>query len=473
MLALIIRKEILDNLLNTRFIIAGVVSIVLIVASLVVLTRSHEAEVRDYDSRVAAQDDFIDHFAHSNRIDWMSRLMRPPAQLQVMALGIERESEQPNFVSNPVPVLLSRFDFVSIVTLILSLLAILFSYGSICGEREAGLLRLMLSNGVPRTSVVLGKLIGGIGSILVPFSLGFLAGLIYLSVDVGFMFGTQELTILILLLLGSCLLIAAFDGIGLLCSAWSHTPAQALLKGLSVWVLFVLVIPNVSPFLAARLIPGPSVAKTEKEVTWVESDERDRILRDRTQGMLQTRFPDLTSVTRMNQSEIRSRSEADPVFRDRYAAYAKAFEEMVAQVNSEQHAIGEKIRATSEEKSAQQEQFAKLAACLSPVSNFIFIATDLAETGIAGDNHWRDQQESYSRALGEFTQQQYAAEKAKNPAFSFNDYLDMRARPRFHYVPQPIGDRARLVLAQFAILALFNLVFFTAAYVRFLRYDVR
>ena len=161
MLALIIRKELLENLMNIRFLAAIVISVVLIITSLIVLTRSYEDAVGDYRSRVAAQEEFIDHFGHFNRVAWMSRQARPPSPFQVFVLGINRDAQQENFVSNPIPVLLSRLDFVSIVTIIMTLMAILFSYNAICGEREAGLMRQMLSTGLSRNTIILGKFIGG------------------------------------------------------------------------------------------------------------------------------------------------------------------------------------------------------------------------------------------------------------------------------------------------------------------------
>ena len=45
--------------------------------------------------------------------------------------------------------------------LIFWLLAIVFGYDAICGEKERGTLRLMLSCSVPRDTVLLAKWIGG------------------------------------------------------------------------------------------------------------------------------------------------------------------------------------------------------------------------------------------------------------------------------------------------------------------------
>ena len=57
---------------------------------------------------------------------------------------------------------LVRLDFTTVVAILLSFLAIVLGYDAICGERERGTLQLLLANSVPRSTVVLGKLIGGL-----------------------------------------------------------------------------------------------------------------------------------------------------------------------------------------------------------------------------------------------------------------------------------------------------------------------
>ena len=68
---------------------------------------------------------------------------------------------------------LVRIDFTTVVAILLSFLAIVLGYDAICGERERGTLQLLLANSVPRSTVVLGKLIGGLLSIWIPLALAF------------------------------------------------------------------------------------------------------------------------------------------------------------------------------------------------------------------------------------------------------------------------------------------------------------
>jgi len=126
-----------------------------------------------------------------------------------------------------------------------------------------------------------------------------------------------------------------------------------------------------------------------------------------------------------------------------------------------------------DEASGYQEELARIFASFSPFSNYVFIATDLTETGINADDHWESLSSSYEKELGSFTSKKYESEKQKNPAFTSNDYLDLRDRPRFHYKPPGIVERADLVVLPFGLLLGFVVLFLGAAVVSFLKYDVR
>jgi ABC-type transport system involved in multi-copper enzyme maturation permease subunit len=473
MLSHLVKKEILDNLLNQRFIWACVVSIVLIVSSLVVLTEYYKDEARDYRSRVTTQNHFIDDYGHWNRITWMGSALREPSRYLPFAVGIEREALQENFVSNPVPVLFSRLDFVAVVTIIMSLIAILFSYDAISGEREAGLLKLMLSTGVARSKILVGKFFGGTVSLLVPFSLGVFSGLLYFSLASEVQLQSVDFAVFLLLLLVSFVYIAAFYSLGLLFSSRSHDSSQALLKSLFAWVVLVLVIPNISPFLAAQLYRIPSWTKVQQDVSRITSLERDEILRQRSRALFNEQFSDLNKIKTLSRQELEAQMKSDPVLKARMAEWAKANDELMNEVNKIQQAQAKIILRDFDERSNYQESLAKIFASASPYSNFVFIATDLMESGINAGDHWDEQSSVYERNLSSFAEARYKSEKEKNPSFDVNDHIDMRGHPQFQYQPASLAERINLILVQTGIMILFCVLFFSGAFVSFLKYDVR
>ncbi len=473
MLRVLIRKELLDNLLNLRFIALCAVAIVLLVSSIVVLTEQYREETNDYYNRVSTQDTFIDRYGHTNRIGWMSALFREPSRYRPLVLGIDRDAAQENFVNNPVPALLSKLDLVAIVAIIMSLVAIILSHNAISGEREDGMLKLMLSMSVSRSTIILGKFIAGIITLSVPFTLGTLLGIAYISISIGIDFDGLNIGVVASLLLLSFLYVTAFYALGLLFSARSRTSNVAILKALFAWVVLVLVLPNISPFLAAQVYTIPSRARMDRELTKIESDDRDQIIRQRGQRLLQTDFADISSIQSMSRAELQKRIGADAPFRERYASYSKAYDELIRQVNIEQRKIGDAIREDFGNRSKNQELLATTLASLSPLSNFVFAATDAADVGLDSDMEWESQAGRYNRSFGEYVERRYAEEKQKNPAFTPNDYLDLRGRPRFQFQPPLMSVRFARILVPTAILAGFTLLFFVAAFVSFLRYDVR
>ena len=75
----------------------------------------------------------------------------------------------------------TKVDWAFIIAYVLSLIALLFTFDSISGERESGTLRLTLANSVPRHAILLGKFLGALISISIPFMLAMLMNLLIIS----------------------------------------------------------------------------------------------------------------------------------------------------------------------------------------------------------------------------------------------------------------------------------------------------
>ncbi len=94
-----------------------------------------------------------------------------------------------------------KVDFVFLVQMVISLIALLFAGDVISGEKESGTLRAMLSNRLPRDYVLIGKIGGGSLAALDPFLLAFLLGtLVLLSGSFPLFAGDTPARILIVLL---------------------------------------------------------------------------------------------------------------------------------------------------------------------------------------------------------------------------------------------------------------------------------
>ncbi len=144
----------------------------------------------------------------------------------------------------------SQVDWTFIIGYILSLIALLFTFDAISDEREHGTLRLTLANSIPRHTVLIGKFLGALISMNIPFILAVLVNLLTISTASAVHLNTQAWgrlgIILFIALLYTCLFLA----LGLLVSARVQRSAVSLVILLLTWVTFVVFMPNTLASLA-------------------------------------------------------------------------------------------------------------------------------------------------------------------------------------------------------------------------------
>jgi len=253
MLKTIIAREFLNNILNLRFMIGLVLCIIVTVACIMILAHDYRQEMKDYNTRMNLQDEILDNYAKANRhrLLGMLRPQKPPERFRPLIIGIPGNEDLGFFDYNPLPILFPPLDFLFIVTIIMSLLAILFSYDAIAGERQIGTLRLVISNSISRTKVLFGKFIGGSASLLIPFILALLVGVLYINLNPNIQWDGSAWVELALLTAASITFITLFYLLGLMISTFSKYSAISILNCLFLWVLLILVIPNVCPYISA------------------------------------------------------------------------------------------------------------------------------------------------------------------------------------------------------------------------------
>jgi hypothetical protein len=123
---------------------------------------------------------------------------------------------------------------------------------------------------------------------------------------------------------------------------------------------------------------------------------------------------------------------------------------------------------------------------VSPLADFAYLATDLSSTGTQNQAHfgrlsrlWGQTFYGLGRQGPQGQDSGYRTKKieelrAKDPtADAWNTPVDMSDAPRFRYMEEGLGGRFRAALPPFAVLLGYGIVLFAAAYVAFIRYDVR
>ena len=150
----------------------------------------------------------------------------------------------------------------------LSLIALLFTFDSISGEREHGTLRLMLANAIPRHTVLIGKFLGALISIIMPLSLAVLMNLLVISTSSAVHLGTNAWGRLGITFLIAILYLCLFLALGLLVSARVQRRAVSLVILLLVWVIFVVFMPST----LATIVSGFSSPMSMEEL-WKRRDQ--------------------------------------------------------------------------------------------------------------------------------------------------------------------------------------------------------
>ncbi|MBN1294111.1 MAG: ABC transporter permease subunit, partial [Candidatus Latescibacteria bacterium] len=232
MFSILLVKEIRNNIMNLRFIVGMILCSVLTVVCVVILSNQYLQEFNDYNTQMMLQDEFLKNYAHTNRISNVSTPPRPPDTFRPLIMGIQTENRgyMSGFFEDPMPILFPHIDLIFIVTVIMSLLAMLFAYDAVSGEREDGTLRLIVSNRIKRPILILGKWIGGIISLFIPFILSLLVGALYIIIHPSIRWDSTVYAVFFLLILASMTFISSFYLLGLFMSSISKNSSASILN---------------------------------------------------------------------------------------------------------------------------------------------------------------------------------------------------------------------------------------------------
>jgi ABC-type transport system involved in multi-copper enzyme maturation permease subunit len=141
-------------------------------------------------------------------------------------------------------------DFNYLVRIILSFLAIVVGFDAICGEKQHGTLKLLLSNAIPRNIVIWGKIIGCFITLIVPFVFTTIFYYIILAFQPDVHFSASDNIRLLLIMLLSIVYLSIFLIISVSVSASSSTIKVSVIKNFIIWTILIFIIPNISSLIA-------------------------------------------------------------------------------------------------------------------------------------------------------------------------------------------------------------------------------
>ena len=280
LLGILIKRELLDDLTSSRYILTSVLCIVLCITSVILMNH-------DYENRLKRREISHNVGGERNIFDWGRNyiIAKPPVPLSLLSKGTEEVLGRPalpqGLQAGTIVFFYDYFgeehhlfdlftipDFIYIVGIVLSVYAVFVSFNAICGEKETGILRLISSHSVPRSAILLAKWIGGFASFVVSLLPSILVMLIYLTVS-GVPLQMEHWMRLAILICLSFVYLSVFFTLGIFISTLTHRSATALVLVLIIWTIWTLVIPRGGVSAAQAMRP----VQTEFTFRRQKSDE--------------------------------------------------------------------------------------------------------------------------------------------------------------------------------------------------------
>ena len=469
MLMTMIQKEIMHHLLSVRFVALLVMCLLLVPLTLSTNYRNYRQNLVDYQEAVKLTN--IEEKTINLKMPLepdveVSKLFLKPTPMSVFAngladtlpsyLGMTRNGiiqGAPTLVSS-LSNLLGHLDFLFVVGTVFSLLALLFTFDAVAGEREAGTLRITLANSLPRDLFLWSKLMGGYVVFIVPFLVSLLFGLLIL-VWQGFPLGEPEIFPRVLsLTLISLLYIGVFFAIGTVISTYLDNSKTALIVAFTIWVFAVLITPRVG-FLAAKLItPARTSQSVYMEKTAMRDDFNAALEKEKWKIIMELP-PDkdgAITVSGENSKKVDERLKPlEAEYRSRFQNHAN------------------KLDRDYKRETERQEQLGQTLSRITPTSSLIYLATNLTQTGKGirstyfqtGDRYYDMlHTDMFSKIIDHITAR----------VFTSADTVTITQPPPLETIT--LGETLRQSMVDVLLLCFFAVVLTTAAFLKFFRSDI-
>ena len=502
MIGEIAKKSLLSNMLTLRFSVGTVLFLVLAALFTGVLLDEYRQKLENYNGLVSRNAEELKGLMTYQNLK--PTIYKPPEILTVFSKGSAENmvgsirisvGEVPKLGSadtgkNPFLSVFPVLDIALIFKLVISVLAILLAYDAISGEREDETLKLMLSNSVPRHQILSGKFIGGMITLAIPIMLGFLVISLMLELSPSVELTGDDWIRIALMFVLSVVMVSVLFNLGLFFSAMTKRSSDTLMLLLFLWVLFLLMIPNGSIYVSARLRPilrKESVLSQVQQVWWRFQEEMEDYYR-RTPGEGGYGVQNDASepwgwyhrfATKSLVLSTRNRNVFIEPLRIKYADEAWQTGENYLKSMKRQWKLANSISRTS------------------PLSLYENLISSLSRTDIQGSEIFAIQARDYRQQIIDylyskkaFSSIRYFATVKEEHLFDINNMdewtalrekydtqdptpLEVSEIPRFHYRLETIAVTMKRILPDVIVLCFMSILFFMCAFAVFLRCDVR
>ncbi|HSR54060.1 MAG TPA: ABC transporter permease subunit [Acidobacteriota bacterium] len=382
MLGTIIEKELKSIILSPKFVATFAACSILILLSVWVGIQDYQASVEQYEAALKLNQQAL---SERNWAGFATSAYRPPDPMQIFVSGVNNDIGRLSSISRAADVKLRnsiysddpifavfRFvDLTFIVQIVLSLFAILFTYDAVNGEREGGTLALTFANPVPRAHFILGKFAGSWLGLVIPLAIPILLSMLLVMLSGVPM--TPAHWQKVAMLMGAALLFFTFFlCFGVLVSSLTRRSAVSFLLSLVAWVVLVLIIPRMGVMAAGQSIQVPSMAEIESMQEGFAQSRWDEYKNE-----AQERWKE-----RMSQTQGLSAEERTVANKQKMQQWMLEDSQFRAKVQEEIAAYQRRLTEERRNQLALQESLALTLARVSPAAAFQLTAMTLADTDI-------------------------------------------------------------------------------------------
>jgi len=465
MLKTIIIKELQNNLYSLRFHISFLLCIVIFVVGAIAFLKNHDARMQEYSKYQAKFKNQLKETAESNAgklaVNRRAFIWRPRANAFISDCKDKYFPNRFNYSAynvfgfevgrggaNPFLSTFQELNWSFIASVILSFTVLLFTFDTISGEKETGALALVLSNSIPRATLLLGKYISAIMTTMVITIFGMVLSILIVlfSRKVDFTLATlmEILGFLILVFL----FVSCTAAIGILSSVIAHKSNVSLLVSLTFWLVFVVVIPNTAIFWANKIFSIEHIDTVNEKIRSAHED----LNKNAPPGSWSAQVSNPFFPAHKLRADLQTkRNDAEMTIRNAY------YKDMFSQL--------------------ERTRFLTL---VSPVALF-----DYANEAIVGGGYarfrkvWADLHKYQGQFL-EFFKTLDAADPDSPHWYNPNEYYSTTRKPVsfeqvliFEEKPLSLAERISFLKNYLVVMIFYIAAVFSLTFVTFLRYDVR
>jgi len=281
------KKEFHDNLLTFRFAFGSLILILLVLAITLASIKNYKDLNKEYMFSVQETEKKLKENRVYSTIKYTA--IKPPEVLSVLNIGVANrlgnsvlisrmEVPYPTkkyIVENPLLNIFSSLDLTLVYSIVISLLAMLFAFDTISGEKYSGTLGLLLSQRVSRFKIILGKYLGNMTTLALSFLLSLFVSFTIIMIYFPNLGKDNWLRISVFALF-TLFYISIFLILGLGLSSLTKKPSHTLISCLLLWIFLVIIIPNLSTYLATVIKPVPLEKSIEPKIKEIDNQIREK-----------------------------------------------------------------------------------------------------------------------------------------------------------------------------------------------------